>query len=380
MADYKISLGVDVDVSDIQSQINTKAGKLDKIPIKVEIENIKELKSQIQDLGKGNKNALTFDTSKIESSLKDVKDVIADIKASIGSLDSGAGMKSLLSSINQIGTALDKASGKFDELNAELKTLSSKDFSINLGLNIGGSNPVARNAAYGSKVRNETLPQLKQQAEALESYLKQYYKVADGFNAAQKLLQGTNVGNGKANLYDLLPKMLDDTGSLSSRMTAWKEYIALIKEAASIKGGDIGQGINNVVSGFSQSADKIVQDAQNVQTGANEMQNALKGLFSGNINADGLTTQLDSIVANLGEIKATIQSLSSGISIDGLTQSFDKLSETLEKLITNTKLTQDVLGTVQEPLNIDNVIDKEVLMKLDNLLLILEMVLTILIK
>lgn len=335
MADHKISLGVDIDVSDIQSQINASAGKLDRIPIKVEIENIKELKSQIQDLGKGNKNLLTFDTSKIESSLKDVKSVIADIKTSIGSLDSGTGMKSLLSSINQISTALDKASGKFDELNAELKTLSSKDFNINLGINMGGSNPIGRNAAYGSKVRNETLPQLKQQATALENYLKEYYKVADGFNATQKLLQGTNVGNGKANLYDLLPKMFNTSGSLSSQMTAFKEYIALIKEAASIK----GVNLSNVTSQFSRQADELVKDAQDIQTGAKEAEQGfekLKQVFGGSgIDASTLSTQLDSIVVDLGEIKTTIQGLSSGISIDGLTQSFDRLSESIELLVKN---------------------------------------------
>lgn len=47
---YKISLGVDVDVSDIQSQINTKAKDV-SIPIKLEVENIGDIKKQIQGLG-----------------------------------------------------------------------------------------------------------------------------------------------------------------------------------------------------------------------------------------------------------------------------------------------------------------------------------------
>lgn len=365
MNDYKIELGVKLDTSDLKTEINKLDGK-HKVKLGVDLgvndirdrikkyntnsNNIKvklkatldtdDLKKQINQLNLGGTSggkgvAIPVNTQSLETSLKEVKGIIADIKTSIGSLDSGTGMKSLLSSINQIGDALDKASGKFDGLNAELKILSSKDFSINVGINAGGSNPVARNAAYGSKVRNETLPQLKQQAESLEDYLKQYYKVADGFNAAQKLIQGTNVGNGKANLYDLLPKMLDSSGSLSSQMTAWKEYIALMKEAASIKGIDI----SGVTSQFSRQADELVQDAQNVQTGANVAKDAFKELrdvFGGsNIDADGLTTQLNSIVTDLGEIKTAIQGLSSGVSLDGLTQSFDKLSNSIELLVQN---------------------------------------------
>ncbi len=342
--EYKILLGVQLKDEDIQTQINEAQKHLKPIEIKVDAET-KELTNTIRDalksLTSGTKNALTLDTTKIEGSLKDVATTIKDIKASLGSLDSGKGTKSLLSSVNQISTALEKASNQFAKLNAELKTLSSKDFSVNVGLNMGGSNPIARNAAYGNKVRNETLPQLKKQAEELESYLKQYYKVADGFNAAQKLIQGSGAGKGKANLYDLLPKMLDSTGSLSSQMTAFKEYIALIKEAASIKGIDI----DAVTSGFSQSADKLVQDAQDVQTGAKEMQEAFKNLFGTSIDADGLTKQLDSIVVDLGEIKTSIQSLSSNNSIDGLTQSFNRLSETLEKLTANLTLAKNTLDT-----------------------------------
>lgn len=358
MADYSIQLGVIVDkteLNSVKSQINALTGNTHRIRIDIDnsrlLKQINHVKSELKGLNKltnDSKGFSLFDTSNMGKSLNDIASTIKEIKASIGSLDSGAGMKSLVSSINQIGSALEKASGQFEGLNAELKAISSKDFSINLGINMGGSNnPIARNAAYGSKVRNETLPQLKKQAEALENYLKEYYKVADGFNAAQKLLQGTSAGNGKANLYDLLPKMLDNTGSLSSQMTAWKEYISLIKEAASLKNVDM----SSVTSQFSQSAEKLVQDAQDIQSGAKDMENSfekLKQVFGGSggsIDAEGLSAQLNSIVADLGEIKSAVQSLSSNTSLDGLTSSFNGLSETLEKLNTNLTLVQNSLST-----------------------------------
>lgn len=384
MADYKIELGVKLDTSDIQKQINTAGDNIKPIKIKIDAET-KELtqtiKDALKDLSSGTKNALTLDTTKIEASFREVRDVIADIRTSLGTLDNKSGMKSLVSTIGQISKTLDTASTKIENLSKELSALSKKDFSINLGINTA-SNPIARNTAYGNTVRNETLPQLRQQTEALESYLKQYYKVADGFNAAQKLIQGSGAGAGKANLFDLLPKMLDNTGSLSSQMTAYKEYIALIKEAAGLKNVDI----SGVLAQFSKQSDELVKDAQDIQTGAKETENALKSLFGSGIDADGLNRQLDSIVSDLGEIRTTIQSLSSGNSIDGLTQSFNRLSETLERLTSNLTLAKNSLDTgfsngnavksaeqlgrkigdtveksVEQSINIDDVIDKQVL-------------------
>lgn len=382
---YKISLGVDLDTSDLKSQINKIDGKYNvKLGVDLKVNDIRDritqynkntnnaklklginldtsdLKKQINNLNLGGTSgkgvAIPVDTQSLETSFKEVKDIITEIKNSIGTLDSGANMKSLLSSINQISTALDKASGKFEELAADLKILSGKDFNINLGISTGGSNnPIARNAAYGNKVRNETLPQLKQQAEALENYLKEYYKVADGFNAAQKLIQGTNVGNGKISLYDLIPKMLDGSSSLSSQMTSWKEYIDLIKEAASIKGIDL----SDITSQFSKQSEELVKDAQDIQSGTKEAKEGLeqlKQIFGGNsINTEGLSEQLDSIVSNLIEIKNAIKRLSSNVSIDELVSSFNRLSESLEKIMTNAKLVQNVLGDGLSDDSVDNI-------------------------
>lgn len=348
---YKIQLGVDIDVGDLQSQINKAGDKVTPIPIKVEIENLAEIKKQLQSLGKSDKNALTLDTTSLENSLKDVKSIISDIKSSIGTLDSKSGMKSLLSSINSISTALDKASGKFDELNAELKSLSGKDFNINFGINMGGSNQISRNAAYGNKVRGETLPQLKQQMNDLVKYYNDTYKKsANEFEALQNMVSGTKLNNGDFFENFLFGKdsvaSRMGSGSLASQMQAYKQYIDMFKQAASLKGLDL----SHVTSGFSKSADQLVQDAQDVQTGAKEMEDGfekLKQIFGGgnNFNVEGLSQQLDSIVTDLGEIKTALQGLSQGISIDGLTQSFDRLSTSIEKLVSNVGVVKTTLGT-----------------------------------
>ncbi len=339
---YKISLGVDIDIGDLQSQINKAGDKVTPIPIKVEIENLAEIKKQIQNLGNikgGTKLAIPIDTDSLEVSLNEVATTIKEIKNSIGTLDSKSGMKSLLSSINQITDALEKASNQFVELNANLNALASKDFSINFGINMGGSNQIARNAAYGNVVRSETLPQLKAQMNALVEYYNNTFKTSlSEFEVLQRMVSGTKLGNGDFFENFLFGKdsvaVRMSSGSLASQMQAYREYIDLFRQAASLKGLDI----SGVTSGFSKSADDLVRDAQNIQTGANEMEESfkrLKEIFGGSnsLNVEGLSAQLDSIVADLGEIKIALQGLSSGFSIDGLTESFDRLSASIDRLV-----------------------------------------------
>lgn len=351
--EYKVSLGVDIDLSDIQSQINTEANRI-KPKIKLDVDSTdlaRKLKTELQKALQGSDDILKFDTSSIETSLRDVKSIIADIKTSIGTLDSKSGMKSLLSSINQIGNALDKASDKFVELNANLSTLASKDFNINFGINMASSNQIGRNAAYGSKVRNETLPQLKQQMSDLVKYYNSTYKESlNEFEVLQRMVSGTKLNSGDFFENFLFGKdsvaSRMNGGSLASQMQAYKQYIDMFKQAASLKGLDV----SHITSGFSKSADQLVQDAVDIQTGANEMQEGfekLRQIFGGNnnFNVEGLSTQLDSIVADLGEIKTVLQGLSSGVSIDGLTQSFDRLSNSIEKLVSNAGTIKTTLGT-----------------------------------
>ena len=343
---YKIKLGVEVDVDDIQSQINKADVK--PVQIKVEIENLDDIKRQLQNLS-GTKGKTKIDipinTASIEGALKDVSSSIKEIKNAMGTLDSKSGMKSLLSSINQIASALDKASDKFEELNANLNALSGKDLSLNFGINLGGSNSVARQGIYGSHVRSETLPELKKQAKALQDYFKEYYNVQDELSAIMKL--APNRGGDIIDLYSPMSgyKSKTEKESLSNQMGAYREYINIIKEAASLRGIDI----SHITSGFSKSADQLIQDAQDIQTGAKEMDESferLKQIFGGGntVNIEGISQQLDSIVKDLSEIKTALQGLTSGVSLEGLTQSFDKLSDTIEKLVQNAVQVKNVLG------------------------------------
>ena len=136
---HKIKLGVDVGVEDIRKRIsdynkNTNNAKL-KLGIKLDTDDLKKQINNLDLSGKGKGVSIPLNTDSLETSLRELKEVIADIKTSFNSLD-GGDMKSLLSSVNQIVTALGKAEDESDSLVKSLSALSKKDFSINLGIDM----------------------------------------------------------------------------------------------------------------------------------------------------------------------------------------------------------------------------------------------------
>ena len=373
---YEISLGVNVDVSDIQEQLNRKTNGT-SIPVYAEIENLDEIKKQIQGLGKDGKSSLTFDTEKLEASLNDVKSVIRDVRDSIGNINNKSGMKSLLSSVNQIATALGKAENESNSLIKSLSALSKKDLSLNFKLDMGKKN--LSTIGYGRAARKQVIPELESQIKYLENLF-------GGQQATLNKLtsQGGNVG------FDVFTDFGDfNSDSAIKKMEAMEKYINSLKKLATLNNVNL-DGFNKQ---FSKGATELINDITGVENAvdkAEDLSQKLKNIFGGSVDGENLTKQLDEIVVDLGEIKTGIQSLSSGASLGTLTQSFEKLSDTIEKLVSNFTLAKNALGdglggaassvnntinaaqqtgqkigdtinkSTQESLNIDDVIDKQV--------------------
>lgn len=359
---YKIQLGInfnDNELKNVKKQLTSLTENKHRIRIDIDnsrlLKQVAHAKKELMGLrglsdSNGGAPSLNINTKSVETALNRVANSIDEIKISLSTLDGKSGMQSVVTSVNQIASALGKATDESETLIKTLSNLGKKDFSLNIGLNVGGSNnPIARNAAYGNKVRSETLPQLKQQAESLVKYVNDYYKTSyNEFEALQKLVQGTKLGTGDFYQDFLFGKdsvaSRMSGGSLSGQMQAFKQYIDMFKQAASLK----GISLDSVTSQFSKSADELVKDAQDIQTGAKEAKEGveqLKGIFGASIDAESLSAQLTPIVKKLEEIKVSINSLANAESLGGLTTSFDRLSNTLEILLNNAKLAQDVLGT-----------------------------------
>lgn len=337
MAEYEIKLGIglnDTDFNAIKNKINSLKDetiklKLDDSAVDTQIAGIKR---EIESLGKT--KGLKFDTSALENSLTSVKGDITEIKNLLNSLGNGANVKGLVSSINNIGTALDKVSGKFDELKADLNALSKKDFGININLDMGKNktNPIKAMTDYGREARRNTIPQLQEQSAYLQNLL-------GGYQQADRALERYLVKIYKANGIKVKNNLIDDmadTSSLSKQMEAIEKYIGYMKKIASSQGVDL----SGFDAQFSKAAEAIVDDTVKIQTGAKQTEESIESVgrelqkvFSSGIDGGKLSTQLDSIVTDLNEIKTTIQGLSSSVSLDGLAQSFDKLSNSVNAFI-----------------------------------------------
>ena len=333
---HKIKLGVDLGVNDIRKRIseynkNANNAKL-KLGIKLDTDDIKkQIKNlKIDGIGSGKGVAIPIDTQSLESSLREVRNTIADIKTALGTLN-GGNTKSLVASVNQIAAALDKATDESNGLLKSLNDLSKKDFNINIGLDMGkkSNNMIA----YGRAARKQVIPELEAQISELENLL-------GGQQAAMKKLstQGRNLG------FDIFADFVDfNSDSAIKKMEAMEKYINTLKKLAAMDNINL-DGFNDK---FSKDASELINDIAGLDNAVNkagDVPEKLKNLFGGNVNGESLTKQLDSIVVDLNEIKIALQGLSSGASLDGLTRSFDRLSETLEQLMTNAKLVQDILG------------------------------------
>ena len=402
---YEISLGIGLDNSDF-SNIQNQIKSLENDPVKIKLDTkdadnkIDNLKKQLQDLGntKGkNKQLNLFDTTSLEKSLNKVSNLIEGINRSIGRLDSKKGT-SIVTTINHIEKSLQSATKEFTQLNKSMQALSGKDLKFDFNLKAGGSNPIKAMTEYGIQAKTVTIPALKEQigyfeqlfggTEKAENALKNYLRTKKkSLTAGDEVTRLSTVGDGFSLDGEKAP-------SDSARMVALKQLIDLYRELTVAKKG--ASAVDAFDSKY-EFADTLIKDTVKLQDGTKqatdqveELGKKLKGVFGGGIDADSLSAQLKPIVENLGNIKKAIDGLSPNNSIDGLTASFNRLSDVLDKLdanfdkiksstksisvdnavktaqYTGQQIGEAISDGVKQNLDIDNVIDKEVkrLMKL----------------
>lgn len=336
MNDYRIELGIGLKADDL-AEIKKKINSLEDNPIKLKVdaettELTRTIKEALNGLSKGSKNALTLDTSKLEGSIADIRDAVVDLKKVFGSLDDGANFKPLLSSINQIANALGKVENESDNLVKSLSALSKRDFNINFGIDMGKKNN--NMIAYGRAARKQVIPELEAQIKELEGLF-------GGQQATMRKLttHGKNVG------FDIFTDFGDfNSDSAIKKMEAMEKYIDSLKKLAVIDNIKL-DGFNEV----HKNASELIDDIAGVESAvdkAGDVPDKLKNIFGSGVNADSLNIQLDDIVANLNEIKVVLQGLSSGNPLNGLTQSFDRLSGSIENLLANAEKVKGVLGSV----------------------------------
>lgn len=391
MADneYKIELGVELKTDDIKSQINAVERSLDPIKIQIDTETkdlVNKIESAFKAINNSSKNTLTLNTAGLEKSLERVELTITDIKKSLGTFDTKSGMKSLLSSVNQITSALSKAEKESDSLVKSLSALSKKDFSFNFNVKAGNANPVKSMSDYGDEVRNNVIPEL-------EKRVQYFRKALGGFENAKselsKLMTSKYGITGATRAQNLIDSLGDDS-SLSKQMNAYKRYLEYMQEIAFAKNRLLKNDYNYQ---FSIPTEDLIKSAKEIQAGTKDVEDSfdkLKQVFNTGIDAEGLSVKLQPIVDDLGAIRKAIDGLSKNTSFTNLTSSFNRLSKALENVMDNANAAQQVLKdgfgistssgnaiktaqqtgqklgnvlekTLEQSLDIDDAIDKQVL-------------------
>lgn len=332
--DYKIELGIGLNTQEF-NKIKNDIKSLEDKPIRLEIDaETKELTNTIKEalnsLSKGTKDTLKIDTSEIKKSLDGLSSIVDEIKRSLGTLD-GGDMKTLVSSINQMAKALGKAENESDSLIKSLTALSKKDLSLNISLDMGKKNN--NMIAYGRAARKQIIPELEAQVKELEALL-------GGQQATMKKLtsQGSKIG------FDVFTDFNDfNSDSAIKKMEAMEKYVNSLKKLAAID--------NIKLDGFNEihkDASALINDITGVESAvdkADDVPEKIKRLFGGGIDAEGLSTSLKPITDNLNQIRDAIVNLSKGVSLEGLTQSFDRLSDSIENLLANAEKVKGILNS-----------------------------------
>ena len=339
---YKVKLGIDFDkgqLKSVEQSINNLIDKNNnrKININVDyningVEKLVEVGKKIQQLkeqasSKNVKVAMPIDSKGIENSLDKIHKSLLKLRDAFGKVDSNKGTKSLLTSVRDIGKALEGVTRQIGDLNKSLSSLATKDLSLNFDLGIG-------NVKKDSEQIMKELRALEKEAREYENQIykeinMKYRKTGkfdekEARNSVYKLANQVSPQS-KNYLIGLDRKMAD--GADSSKLAAYKEYIRTIKELISLTNYPIAE---KVESRLAESNGFI-----EMKNEANEAKQKIKELFGSGIDGDKLSAQLDSVVRDLEEIRNTLQSLTSGLSVDEITQSFKELSAVLGGLTSN---------------------------------------------
>lgn len=391
MSNYKIQLGInftgDKELNNIKKQLTNLTDNTHRVRIDIDnsrlLKQIEHAKKELKELSsaKGNQPSLTVNSKALEDSLGRLEKLIEGIKLSLGSLDNNVNTKDLVSSINQMATALGKAESESDSLVKSLSALSKKDFNFNFNFKAGNQNPAQLMTKYGQEVVRTAIPALEKQILYLENTINQKSKSA----IQNYFLKKYQDFGGKTFASNLRNESLFGVDSDNKKLTGNKQmlsaekYIRELKEVASLNNIDLS-GFNNE---FSKTATEVINDTTKIQSGVKDMEEQVekfKSIFGG-IDAKGLKEVLSPIIDDVRKLGEFIDKLAKNNSIDNLTGSFNRLAGALEPLTKNLNLAKDILNTgfsdstqkinqqigktitksAKQSINLDDVIDKEVL-------------------
>lgn len=326
MEEFSIELGAKLKLNNLQEQINKASSNLKPLEITINTEKsekkITALTEQISKLNNEfkimeNIGSLSSNLDVINKSLKSIATVIDKINKADGFNNLGKGLSSFAPVAEMIK----------NELSSIKTTMESfKGFNLNFDIK-----PTISKDAL-SVAKENALFELRQQLNAIESVYMQYTKAENVIDAAVKAFRGTEFGT-KNNVLKSGLIAHDESLTINQQISAVQNYINMLQQGAKTI-----EGINltSVTSAFTKTADEIVASSSKISSGEQMLSdetNQLKKIFGSGIDAEKLTTQLDTIKVSIDNVSTAI----SGIKFDDSTlqafrETIGSLNTTIQQL------------------------------------------------
>lgn len=320
-ADVTLSVALELNpdiskiVEDITSTVSSIEGKIPKIQLQIDKtlinDQISEIKSKLDNVSK-----TTYQIKISDNFGKVFKDLTSAITKSTENLTAlnnalaGVGKKANFSNLEQSSTS---ASNSIEAVRSELRSLETelKSFS-GINIQIGGSNSVKNNRAFGVAAR-AAVAELKEQVEQIYSAFREFYNMSDNsvnasINAVMRASYESN-SPARADISKLLFTARDDpkvVSSLTGQMEVAQQFIKKLQEVASARGIDL----TPVTSKFRASADQIVADAQRVGSSGEQIEQGVEGLKAA---FSSLTPDLTPLLDQLTKTESTIEGIAKSL-------------------------------------------------------------------
>ena len=323
MEEFSIELGAKLKLDSLQEQINKASSNLKPLEITINTEKsekkITALTEQISKLNNGfkimeNMGSLSSNLDVIDKSLRSIATVIDKINKADGFNNLGKGLSSFAPVAEMIKNEL-----------SSIKTAMESFKGFNLNFDIKPT--IGKDAL--SVAKENALFELRQQLNAIESVYMQYTKAENVIDAAVRAFRGTEFAT-KNNVLKSGLIAHDESLTINQQISAVQNYINMLQQGAKTI-----EGINltSVTSTFTKTADEIVASASKINSGEQMLSdetNQLKKIFGSGIDAEKLTTQLDTIKVSIDGVSTAI----SGIKFDDSTlNSFENTIQSLNNVV-----------------------------------------------
>lgn len=358
LADFKIKLNTELNSEKAESQLKELQNKANKKPMKIKTQlDLETFDSQVSDLKKSLNRAFKLDKNQMNN-LKEMKTLIQEInklskQAQKPISGSGSNSKNEVSNVRNLVKEYDKLQAKQKSIEQQMSKTSNKQSYAVLSQELAKARDEAEKVGValdkvGAVKGNSNIT--KSLADTFQSVNKQIDSTETKIN---KLLKNKNLGSEQSNSLVQLKNNLEDLRNvnLDSIIDADKPYAEmskLVKGVQELKNNfnnlnidikfndklvKVESSIDSLISKFNTLSKSGFSDKGEIANTVNELEKLKTSLNGININSSGATLQLKEIESSIKECSNAYEQLNNESKSNKLQFNFDtKLDKTVSDL------------------------------------------------